>query len=58
MRIAIAALILAAASFGVTAVGMFAATVAEKDHAAHATVGEPLGSPLDSEVYGGQRLAL
>jgi hypothetical protein len=55
MRIALAALILGAASLSVTAVGFFAATVADKDHAAHAMLG---GSPVNSPALGAERLAL
>lgn len=58
MRILLAALILGAASLSVTAVGLFAATVADKDHAAHAVLGELDGSPLDLPAFGGERLAL
>jgi hypothetical protein len=58
MRIVLAALILAAALFSATAVGIFAATVAEKDHATHIIIGEPAGSPLAFAAYAGERLAL
>jgi hypothetical protein len=46
------------ALFSVTAIGMFAATVAEKDHAAHAIIGEPIEPPLASAAYGGEHLAI
>jgi hypothetical protein len=57
MRTVLAVLILAAALFSVTAFGMFAATIAEKDHAAHVIIGEPIESPLASAAYTGERLA-
>ncbi len=54
MRTVLAVLILAAVVLiSVTAFGIFAATIAEKDHAAHVIIGEPLGSPLASAANGG-----
>ena len=57
MRIVFAALILAAA-LSVTAVGLFAATDADKDRATHAILGESDGSPLALPAFGGERLSL
>ncbi len=55
MRTVLVTLILAAAVLiSVTAFGLFAATIAEKDHAAHVIIGEPPGSPLASAAYGGE----
>jgi uncharacterized membrane protein len=45
MRTIFAVTMLAAAFLSVTAFGIFAATIAEKDHAAHAIIGEAYGSP-------------
>jgi hypothetical protein len=58
MRTVLTVLILAAALFSVMAIGLFAATVAEKDHATHIIIGEPDGSPLAFAAYAGEHLAL
>ena len=46
MRTVFAVMMLAAAFLSVTAFGIFAATIAEKDHAAHRIIGEASGSPV------------
>ncbi|MGO9673715.1 MAG: hypothetical protein ACLPSF_06035 [Methylocella sp.] len=58
MRTALAILMLVAALFSVTAVGIFAATIAEKDHEAHMIIGAPLRSPLASAAHGGGHLEI
>ena len=46
MRTVFAVMMLAAALLAVTALGIFVATIAEKDHAPHRIIGEASGSPL------------